>query len=180
MNALTLKIATYACAAVFAFLAGMGAHKMVADRKIAGMQRDWAQNIAAATAAREKAEEDARATEHLWQQAVDDARKEADDQHYKNALLRAQVASMRAPAPVDAGLRGKLETARLAGQAAGDAAASCNARAGAYETALAEGDRVVSRMGSSLRGCRDMAAEGAQAHDDRAVDTVTTVNAWPK
>jgi hypothetical protein len=82
--------------------------------------------------------------------------------------------------PVDAGLRGALETARLAGQAASVAAASADARARAYEAALSDGDRTVERMGRSLGECRELAADSARSSDERSAEVRALMAAWPR
>ena len=176
------KIAAAAALVVAGFLAGMGAHKMLTDPKIERMQREWAQNVTAAVEAKEKAEAEYREIESKRREVRDDAEKGMQDDKRENIRRAYELATSKpvAPAPVDAGLRGKLETARLAAQAASESASAADRRVRQYETLLADGDGKVAALEGSLGECRDLAAESAKAHDDRASEVTALLKAWPK
>lgn len=128
-----------------------------------------------------KAVEAFRQKEALWRAERDTRAKEIEDAKDRNAKLASEVAPLRVVAAGVAGMREQLGAARrAAARAAEDATAACDARAGAYEAALADSDRALERVGRSLGQCRGDAITSAHAHDDRADEVVGLVHAWPQ
>jgi len=174
------RIMVWAAIFVAGLLAGIAQHKLISDRKIAKMQADWSANVAAAVEERERLSEEYRAREKALIAQRDAARKEADDAKGKNEELAGQVAVLAPVAAAVPRLRDRLETSRLASQAAGDSLGACNARARTYEAFLAGADRAIERVERSLESCRDLASASSHAHDDRAVEVISLVKGWSK
>lgn len=167
----------YIAIALFAVLVGLGVQTVrVANGKAAlateRTQRLSERAAAAAALAIEVQKNVTIAAE--WQAKVDAERRSGEDAKRKNEELAAEITRL-APAAVDVGgLRKQLAAARGASATSSlAAAASCDARAGAYESLLAD------YAGFGAR-CVKAGREVALAHDNRAAEVVELFNSWPR
>jgi hypothetical protein len=157
----TDKIVKLAFALGFAlcfFLIGMGVHKTFSDRKIARMERDWAEQRAVAAEAYAQAERTARETERHWQENV-----QALEAEHRRALDNRDrlVRDLRI---VGNGLRNKLDgivAASQASAASGSACGDVHKQAATLGVLLREADGLAEEsglaadaLGDDLRTCR--------------------------
>ena len=163
------RIAVYAAAVVGIFLAGMSAHKVFSDRKIAKLEAAQAQQIALWQTKVSEAQAAARQREAELQAAVDQHRTEADEALQS---LRAQGALL-AGVRVDADRLRKLAATYSAGRGSADSLSACQARADRLGALLADG-------GSLLEEGRDLVAACAVRADERAVKLRACLQAWPR
>lgn len=133
-------------------LVGIGTHKVIADRKIARMERDWATERAAAASATAAAQLEARRIETAWRDHV-----AAREKEYA-ANLAAQANRIRALDAAGSGLRERLAAFTAAGSATGPAADACRDQQRRVETLgllLAEADGLADESGRAADQLRD-------------------------
>jgi hypothetical protein len=149
----TEKVAKVLIGLAFAlcfFLIGMGAHKVFADRKIARMERDYAQQQATLNAELAKAEQHARETEARWR--ADSVRMETA----YFAALTQRDGIVRQLHAAGTGLRNKL--AAIEQQAAAGASSTCgdvHHRVEALAVLLGEADSLAEESGRAADDLRD-------------------------
>jgi hypothetical protein len=134
------------------FLIGMGVHKTFSDRKIAQMERDWAEQKTAAAEAYAQAERSARETERRWQEDV-----QALEAKYRSALRQRDrvVHDLRV---AGAGLRSTIDGLVAASQASATADPACrdvHKRVEVVGVLLTEVDGLAEESGIAADGLRE-------------------------
>jgi hypothetical protein len=152
LTGLTGRLIIGAAFALCFVLVGMGAHKVFADRKIARLERDWAQERTAAASATAAAQLEARRIETAWRDHLAQREKE----YAQN--LAAQADRIRALDAAGGGLRQRLAAYTAAGSAADAAASACRDHQHRIETLgvlLAEADGLADESGRAADQLRD-------------------------
>ena len=177
------RIGAYAAVAAAIFLAGMAAHKVFSDRKLAKLEAAHATQVANWERKVAENQREARAKEAAMQDKIDATRLEADSAIRSAQELNEQVADANrrlAAAVAGAGrLRDQL-AAYTVSRGAADSIAACVGRTERLGASLASCSDLLDESVGLLSEGADLVRASAQAADVRGAKLAACLRGWPQ